>query len=452
MKTKKIFLAVLILAFLIGLSYAFYYANTALPIVNGYNAKILCSAKFVSNREAESIIKEDLGNYSYVTHNVDINNQSVTASVFGLFARKAIYREKLGCTLLSGEYTEENLRNQYDNEALNNLGNIKKIDLEKGNFSNIDNKKLNATLDEAFIENQEGKKYTRAVLVLYKGKILIERYAPEIKPDTALLGWSMTKSMINALTGIMIKKNKLRLNQNNLFKEWSNDQRKDITLDQLLRMSSGLKFEEDYSKVSDATNMLFRSYDISKIPLEKDLETKPDSKWSYSSGTTNLISKLIRNTINNDKEYLSLPHKELFGKLGMSTAIVETDTSGTFIGSSFMYASARDWAKFGQLYLQKGIWKGEKIFPDNWAKYSATPTPEAEMGKYGAQFWLNAGNKDGSKWKNLPKDIFYPSGFESQYVFIIPSKQLVIVRLGLTKKEENCNESHLIQGIIASFK
>ena len=215
-------------------------------------------------------------------------------------------------------------------------------------------------------------------------------------------------------------------------------------------MSSGLKFEEDYSRVCDATNMLFRSYDISTIPLKNNLETEPDSKWYYSSGTTNLISKLIHNKLASDKAYLSFPYKEIFAKLGMDSAVIETDPSGNFVMSSFMYANARDWAKFGQLYLQDGIWNGEKIFPDNWVKYSSTSTPKAEKGKYGAQFWLNAGNQDGKNWSSLPNDIFYMSGFESQYVLIIPSKDMVIVRLGQTKKEENFDEEKMIKGIIDS--
>lgn len=452
MKTKKILLLTLLSAFLITISYGLYYINTALPIVNGYNAKILCSAAFISKRDIESIKKEDLGAFNYVTHNVDQANNNVTASVFGLFTRKAVYRDKLGCTLLSEEATEEGLKSQYPQQSLAAVANVKNIDLKRETFKNIDYEKLDTTISDAFLENQEGKKNTRAVVILYKGKIIAERYAPNINNFTPLLGWSMTKSMINALTGIMIKKGKLDLRQNNLFTEWSNDNRKNITLDQLMRMSSGLKFQEDYSKVCDATNMLFRSYDISKIPLNNNLETEPDSKWYYSSGTTNLISKLIRNTINDDTKYLELPYKELFSKLGMSTAIVEPDPSGTFIGSSFMYASARDWAKFGQLYLQNGVWNGEKIFPDNWVKYTSTPTPKAEQGKYGAQFWLNAGNSEGVRWESLPRDIFYPSGFESQYVFIIPSKDLVIVRLGQTRNEKNFDEEKLIKGTIDSFK
>lgn len=452
MKNKKIILLTLVSPILIGFSYGSSYINKALPIANGYNAKILCSSYFISKRNIESIVNEDLGIFPYITHSVDNENKIVTASVLGLFTRKAIYRDKLGCTLISN-IDENELKNQYSPEKLNNLGNVKNIDLEKGVFNNIDSNILNQTIEEAFIEDKEGKKNTRAVLVLHKGKIIAEKYGQGITKDTPLLGWSMTKSVFNALTGIMVKKNKLDLKQNNLFPEWSEDERKDITLDQMLRMSTGLKFTEDYSKPSDATNMLFRSDDVSKIALNKSLEVKPDEKWYYSSGTTNLISKLIRNTINNDKEYLELPYKELFSKLGMSSAIIETDSSGNFVASSFMYANARDWAKFGLLYLNDGIWNNEEIFPRGWVKYTSTPTPKSEKGKYGAQFWLNAGNKtEGAKWEDLPKNIFHTSGFESQYVFVIPSKDLVIVRLGLTKNEKYFEEEKLIKGVLDSIK
>lgn len=451
MKKKQIFLISFFFVIVGVLISAVYYAATALPIANGYNAKILCSAVFVSKRDKEKVISEDLSSFNYVDKSVDISAKTVTASVFGLFPRTAVYREKLGCTLISGESSPESLKSQYQSNLLSEVKNVKRIDLEFSKASNINKKLLESTINEAFLENKQGKKNTRAIIALYKGKIIAEKYAESISKETPLLGWSMTKSVLNAMTGIMIKKVNLKLDENNLFSEWANDKRKEIKLDQLLRMSSGLKFEEDYSKVSDATNMLFRSYDISTIPLKKNLETEPDSKWYYSSGTTNLISKLIHNKLADEKTYLSFPYKEIFAKLGMDSAIIETDPSGNFVMSSFMYANARDWAKFGQLYLQDGIWNDEKIFPDNWVKSSSTPTPKAEKGKYGAQFWLNAGNQDGKNWVSLPNDIFYMSGFESQYVLIIPSKDLVIVRLGQTKKESDFDEEKMIKGIIDSI-
>lgn len=452
MKNNKAVLYALVAPLLIGGSFLNSYLSRVLPIANGYNAKILCSSYFVSKRDIDSIKNQDLKSFPYITHNIDEQNKVVTASVLGMFTRKAVYRDKLGCTLISNT-NEEELKNQYDNKFLENISNVKNIDLEKSDFKNINKDNLNKTIEEAFIENKEGKKNTRAVLVLYKGKIIAEKYGEGITKDTRLLGWSMTKSVLNALTGIMIKQNKLTLNQNNLFSEWLSDDRKNITLDQLLRMSSGLGFLENYSKPSDATNMLFRSDDTSQIPLNKKLEYQPDEKWSYSSGTSNLISKLIRNTLKDDKNYLEFPYKELFSKLGMNSAIIEPDSSGNYIMSSFMYANTRDWAKFGLLYLNNGVWNNEKLFPDNWVKYTSTPTPKSEKGKYGAHFWLNAGNKtEGSKWEDLPKDIFHTSGFESQYVFIIPSKDLVIVRLGLTKDEKNFEEEKLIKGVIDSIK
>ena len=202
---------------------------------------------------------------------------------------------------------------------------------------------------------------------------------------------------------------------------------KDITIDQLLNMESGLEWDEDYFNISDVTRMLYLNDDAVKVAIGKTLEFRPEENWEYSSGTTNILSWIIRKKTRSYDEYLNFPYRELFYKIGMTSAQMEMDARGTYIGSSYCFATARDWAKFGLLYLQDGIWNGERILPEGWIKYSTTPV-EKSKGIYGAHFWLNHNH---AAYKDAPPDLFSANGFQGQRVFIIPSKDLVIVRLGL---------------------
>jgi CubicO group peptidase (beta-lactamase class C family) len=182
--------------------------------------------------------------------------------------------------------------------------------------------------------------------------------------------------------------------------------------------------------------MLFAAADADSVAATSPLMHEPGTVWYYSSGTTNLIAQRIRDVfVDDDIAYLTFPRHALFDRIGMHSAVIEPDPSGTFVGSSFMYATARDWARFGLLYLQDGVWNGERILPEGWVQYSVTPVPPAPLGEYGAQWWLNAGTAADTmkrRWPDLPRDIFYAAGFQGQYVVIVPSHELVVVRLGVT--------------------
>ena len=194
-----------------------------------------------------------------------------------------------------------------------------------------------------------------------------------------MLGWSMTKSVTNALIGILVKQGKLSLDQLAPVPEWSDpaDPRHAITLDQLMRMSSGLEFSEDYADLTTGvTQMLYNTDDMGAYAAAAPLEAEPDGVWNYSSGTANIVSRIVRDTVGgSDEEYLTFPRRALFDPIGMTSAVMEPDASDTFVGSSYMYATARDWARFGLLFLQDGMWEGERILPEGWVDYSITPTP-----------------------------------------------------------------------------
>jgi CubicO group peptidase (beta-lactamase class C family) len=283
------------------------------------------------------------------------------------------------------------------------------------------------------------------VVIVQDGRLVAERYAPGFSRHTPLMGWSMNKSVTSALVGILVAQGKLRVEDPAGLAEWAgrNDPRGTITLDQLMRMSSGLEFDETYdSAFADATKMLFTSGDVGGYAAAKQLEAKPGSRWQYSSGTTNIVSLILRRAMGDDDIYHALPRRALFDRIGMRHAVMETDASGTFVGSSFGWASARDWARLGLLFLNDGMWEGGRILPEGWVDYCRRPTPGAPQGRYGAHWWCNAGTKEDSHDRpmpRLPADMYYASGFQHQYVNIIPSRRLVVVRLGLTNSDKAFN-------------
>jgi CubicO group peptidase (beta-lactamase class C family) len=322
----------------------------------------------------------------------------------------------------------------------------------------VDRQKLETALDAAFAEpGPEKPRKTRAVVVVYDGQLIAERYAPGFDKDMPLLGWSMSKTVTNALVGILVKQKRLDIMQPAPVPAWQKegDDRKKITLDQLLRMSSGLKFEEIYAPLYDATYMLYGSYDFGAYAATKPLETQPDAKWHYSSGTAIIVAGIVRRAVEKDSEYYyRFIYEELIDRVGMFSAVLEPDSSGTFVGSSYTFATPRDWARFGLLYLQDGVWQGERILPAGWVRYTTTPTPGAPRGEYGAHTWLNAGsatNPDDRRWPAAPTDAFAALGFQEQKVIVIPSRKLVLVRFGATSDRQTWNTDEFIKNVLASL-
>jgi len=396
----------------------------------GYKAKIMCSSVFVSDRDPDDVEKVDLlATKAYpIKAEIDRPGKEVTASIFGLLPTRAVYREGLGCTVAL-DLTDAELAAQAkaapaspkqldENLLWPHGGKVETSELPE----EVDKTKLDEAMEFAFTDPGPDRPVgARAVVVVYKGRIVAEKYAPKFSKDTPLLGWSMTKSVTNAMVGILVKQGKLDIKAPAPVPEWKdpNDPRSKITLDQLMRMSSGLKFIEEYEEniTSDCNMMLMAERDMAAFAASQPLEADPDSKWSYSSGTTNIISRIVRQAIGGtDQDYFSFPRDELFDKLGMNSAVIEPDASGTFVGSSYMYATARDWARFGLLFLQDGVWRGERILPEGWVEYSTTPTPKAEQGGYGAQWWLNVGSLKNSAKRWMPE---IPAGWEETPTVIL---------------------------------
>lgn len=428
-KLLKIF-AVLLLIVLVYLRISIY---PQLDLISGFSAKSVASGHFIDGRDLETIQQgdNDIPKVDWATNLIHEKGKFVTATVHGFKERKAIYREGLGATLIDDDY---DVTKSYEVPIRINLNNdlpypYGSLEIASPSFDNIDYIKLNAAVNNAF--DAKGKKYkrTRSVVVLYKGMLIAEKYAVGFNESSKILGWSMTKSLTATYFGILQKQGKIDIMKPAPIDEWATDDRSKITINDLLHMNSGLEWEEDYGKISDATKMLFQAEDMSRSQLEKPAKFKPNTHWYYSSGTTNLLSGILRKQFKTHQEYLDFWYSALLDKIGMNSALVETDMAGNFVGSSYGWATTRDWAKFGLLYLHKGNWNGEQLFDESWAKYVATPT-NTSNGRYGAQFWLNASGY----FPDVPRDMYYCSGYQGQMVAIFPSQDLVIVRMGLAEE------------------
>lgn len=424
MKLLKIILP-LVLVILAGLI-LFNYPK--LNIISGFASKNMASNIFIAHRTAASVNENDNNVPMIRLANVEVDENEVSASVYCLMERKALCKEGLGCVLINDDFdaSEFNFapkRSKSENNLPFPFGNNGAKD---SIFENIDYEHLEKAVDGAFDDPEMQK--TRTVLVAYKNHIIAEKYIDGFAKDTPILGWSMTKSVLATLYGILEFEGKIDLNQPAPIDSWQSDDRKNITLNHLLRMQSGLEWDENYSDISDVTRMLFLDEDMTLAQEKKEAIAKPAEIWNYSSGTSNLLSGILRDQFKMHQEYLDFPYKALIDKIGMHSMLIETDMKGNFVGSSYGWANTRDWAKFGLLHLNKGNWNGEQIFSPEWIDYITEPTDNSN-GTYGAHWWLNAKGK----YPDVPKDLYSSNGYQGQHVFVIPSKDLVVVRTGLAE-------------------
>jgi len=439
----QLILKFFLLVFLIGFLVLIW---ESLPIISGYAAKIACSGVFAAGRQPNQVLRQDLASFpvNLASCTIDTQDSSVTASVLGLASRKAIYRWKLGATLVTGDISEEALRDQHIPRWAPPAVNPDTVDWPMGDrmpqgafgvdgifsgvgaaaagMKGVDTMKLHTALGLAFAEGGAPVTGTRAVLVVHHGRLIAEQYAPGFDRHTRLTGWSMTKGVTSALVGILVGQKKLQLDAPAPVADWAGDDRRAITLAELMNMKGGLRWWEFYAGPSDATRMLFKESNMGRYAMRSGLRNPPGTVFNYSSGTANIISAVIRKAVGDD-DYYHFPYKELFERIGMYSAVLELDGSGTYVGSSYCYATARDWARFGLLYLQDGVWDGKRVLPEGWVRWTTTGE------QYGGMWWLNYGPEGKRRHPELPADCFACEGYEGQYIWVIPSRDLVIVRL-----------------------
>ena len=445
MKIFKRILLVLLLLFVI----AVFWNYPKLNIISGFASKSLASSKYLSKRTYDDIVTTD--NNVPLIKMAEIESaseKSVITSVFGLMERETICRDGLGCVLINDDYDKTQTLLKPKRTALTNdlpfpYGNNGVTDTI---FENIDYDQLNVAINGAFANNEVQR--TRTALVVYKGQIVAEKYLEGFSENTPILGWSMTKSVLATLYGILEYQNKIDVDTVFPFSENLNagDEKRSISLNHLLRMQSGLAWEEEYSTISDVTEMLFLDADMTAKQGNKKSIAAPTEVWNYSSGTTNFLSGILRKQFNSHQEYLDFSYTALIDKIGMHSMLIETDMEGNFVGSSYGWASTRDWAKFGLLHLNKGSWNGDQLFAPEWIDYITKPTAHSD-GTYGAHWWLNAEGK----YQDVPKDLYSANGFQGQRVYVIPSKDLVIVRTGLAEAPD-FKDNTFLKSIVAAIK
>ncbi|MEX2207026.1 MAG: serine hydrolase [Myxococcota bacterium] len=273
---------------------------------------------------------------------------------------------------------------------------------------------------------------THALAVVWRGRLVLERYGPEHGPESTLISWSVAKSILQTFVGLLVRDGKLAVSGRADLPAWREpgDPRAALTLDVLLRMSSGLEWLEDYVDAgrSDVIEMLFGrgKDDVAAYAARAQLAHPPDTVWCYSSGTSNLVSAIAGRALGGGEAVVaSYLRRELFERIGMKSATARFDASGTWIGSSFVNACARDFARFGLLALRDGVWEDERVLPRGWIDYARTPTPGSN-GEYGAHWWLPL-EGDG---------MFSANGYQGQYVYVAPAHDVVAVRLGASTAEQ----------------
>ncbi|MBI4676057.1 MAG: serine hydrolase [Elusimicrobia bacterium] len=404
-----------------------------------YKAKVLASAIFVSGRPLDAALAQDVSAESYrilrlFKAEVDRPRLRVTVSFLGLQPRTAVFRPGLGATLAIG-VPPESLR------PASTAPPRAQAPWPAGEGAPPPAQgRIAEALAFAFAEPDPARKRrTRAVVVVQDGRLAAERYAPGFGPSTPLPGWSMTKSVLSSLVGVLVGRGLLSLERRDLLPEWSSqgDPRGRISLEDLLRMRSGLEFEEIYTDpLRDVAQMLFNRPSAAAYASAKPLRHEPGKVWSYSSGASNILGLVCRRAVESaGEDWLTFPRRALFEPLGMASAILEPDAAGDFVFSSFMFATARDWARYGLFFLQGGRWEGRRVLPEGWTAFCARPTPQSQEGRYGAGWWLKIPKELGGQTpaaRKAPPDAFFAIGHEGQVLTVIPSLRLVAVRLGLS--------------------
>ncbi|MGH0035034.1 MAG: serine hydrolase domain-containing protein [Myxococcota bacterium] len=317
--------------------------------------------------------------------------------------------------------------------------------------ADVDRTRLDATLDRGFGPDADpGLGETLASVVVHRGQLVRERYVEGKGPEDTFISWSMAKSITHALVGILVSQGRLDPAAPAPVPDWQGegDPRSAITLENLLRMCDGLDFTEVYEEdagASDVIEMLFRSgkSDVAGFARSRGAAHAPGAWWNYSSGTSNIVSWIVGRAVGGGREGMeAFMRTSLFDPIGMRSATMRFDDAGTFIGSSFVFATARDFARFGHLYLRDGVWGAAetRILPDGWVDHARRPTP-ASSGWYGAHWWL-ALDDSGT---------FSANGYQGQYIVVVPSRDLILVRLGISTPEQRVEVLRWLRDLARSF-
>ena len=434
-KIVKWLLGLIVLAVAALFAWLYIAPPELIRVGSGYSAKIVCSNVFIAGRDPNEVLAVDVQAPGHpllrlMRVSVDKNRGTVSAGLFGFLGKSvAVARDGLGCASVPHGDVGKARRTAIQAEP--SAATMGDLWPEGERVEASQDPVVAKLLDDAALTGTS----MRAVVVVKNGRVVAERYGDGFSEKTPLLGWSMTKTVNAAILGTLVKDGKMAVDNKGLFAPWKADGRAAISLADMMAMSSGLEFNEDYGDVADVTRMLYLEPDMAGFAEAKPLAAEVGKAFSYSSGTAVMLSRLWQDAVGDKAKALTWPRTALFEPLGMHSAVLETDEQGTFVGSSYLYATAHDWARFGQFLLQGGVWNGNQILPTGFVDWMREPASASKV--YGkGQLWIEAPgdeeNPGAGVAAGLPKDTYWMEGHDGQTVAIIPSEQLVVVRLGLT--------------------
>ncbi len=434
-----------------------------------WNAHHLCAGVFVVGRELrrppDVVLARDIARFQHFRweeafdYAVDWERRRVTVSAPGLPSRSAGYHGDQGCVVEAA--SDPGLRFK-PVEVPSSLPDPRTQPWPTGDLGALgalppgaDAEAFDRVLDQAM--GPAGQN-TRALVVVHGGRIVGERYAEGFGPHTPQLSWSQGKSLAAALVGVLVQRGELALDQPAPIEEWHadpEDPRARIRIRDLLHMSSGLDFLNlgvTGPRAFTAANEHFRIYqdavDVCRHAIEQPMDLPPDSLFRYRNSDPLTLTCLVRRIVEEGGEtWLDFPRRALFDRIGIRDAVLETDRFGNFIITGYDFLSAYDWARFGLLHLWDGVWEGERILPEGWAGFVSAPAPADPSRSYGGLFWVN----DGGRFPSLPRDAYTAAGFMGQNTVIIPSLDLVVVRLGPSPGGSDRYLDRVIAGVIEAL-
>jgi CubicO group peptidase (beta-lactamase class C family) len=420
----------------------------------GYTAKIVCSSVFISGRDPHQVLQDDVQAPGHpllrlMRVSVDRDKRVVRAGLFGFAGGGlAVARDGTGCATVP----DSDLARAQAHAVPASPPPVPRTGVwPHGDEVGAAAPTLAALLADPVLAGPG----MRALVVLHRGRIVAERYGDGFDARTPLLGWSMTKTVTAALVGTLVRDGRIAVEREELFPAWAGDERRRIAMTQLLAMSSGLSFNEDYGSVTDVTRMLYLEPDMAAFARQQPLVQPVGTFFNYSSGSSVLLARLWQDAV--PGAALAWPRQALFDPLGMRSAVMEADARGTFVGSSYMYATGRDWARFALLLLQDGKWQGQALLPADWVALMRRPSQAASTDYTQGQMWLHgprAGTPEGQNPDTgfqLPADTVWMNGHDGQAIALVPSRQLAVVRLGLTPAKLRHRPQRLVEALLRAL-
>jgi CubicO group peptidase (beta-lactamase class C family) len=469
MRTRRsvsVVLALVAAASLFIAGCAIFRPDRAIDVASGYTSQLICMGTFVSGLHPAQVYADTVAPTPgidlldpLIRYRVDRKRREVSTTVAAAFDSRAVYRDGLGCLLVRGAAPADQplpedllVEHRPSPPLLPAIAGPAVVEPSDERLRNV--------LDQAFAEPAHPPyHWTKVVVVMKDGQVVAERYAPGYGIETPLHGWSATKSVTSALIGILVCEGRLSVDEPAPVPAWSDrsDPRHAITIDELLRQTSGIALDETNSGFDPSTRMQFIERDMAGFAQSVGLEAPPGQRWAYTDGNYILLSRVIRDAVGGHAaDVLRFARRELFEPLGMRNVTLQFDATGTPVGAIYLLATARDWARFGLLYLNDGMVGGRRILPEGWVRYSSSQTLATG---YGAGFWTNLVDGDVPEWgvpwgmPHAPRDTFFARGAMGQYVVVIPSEGLVITRFGLSHVRGDDIEymDHFVAAVVAAL-